>query len=118
MNFLLDLLVFKGLLVDVGHVIGHHLFVIFGVGFFNVTLLSWDGQSDLFRLDTSFEKTLNASVSVETSAVDHTVLHSLFVSQDVYKSSVSTQVLIEIWIVNAQDSIISLKTFWKRRNTS
>jgi hypothetical protein len=77
-----------------------------------MALRLWVGQDDLLWLYTSLDETLDAAVGVQGSSIDHTILHSLLVSEDVDQGSTNSQVLVKVWVVDAQNLVSAIKQAW------
>jgi hypothetical protein len=57
-------------------------------------------------------KTLDAAISVQGAPVDYTHLNAFLISQHVDESATWAQMVIEMWIIDAQNLIRSIKFTW------
>lgn len=71
----------------------------------DVAVFSWDGKDDLLWINTSLNKTLDTAVGMKSSSINDAVLDLLFVSESVDKGSSDSQMLVKMWVINADNLI-------------
>lgn len=70
-----------------------------------MAVFSRNGKNDLLWINTSLDETLDAAVGMKSSSINDAVLDLLLVGQSVDEGSSNSQMLIKMWIINADDLI-------------
>jgi len=70
-----------------------------------VAVFSRNGKNDLLWINTSLDETLDAAVGMKSSSINDAILDLLLVGQSVDEGSSNSQMLIKMWIINADDLI-------------
>jgi hypothetical protein len=76
----LNINIIEGIRVDDGDVLLNR-----GVfGFIYVTVDSWDSEENIVRADSTSDKSLNESISMERAAIDNTSSLTAFISKSLH----------------------------------
>lgn len=70
-----------------------------------MAVFSRNGKNDLLWINTSLDETLDAAVGMKSSSINDAILDLLLVGQSVDEGSSNSQMLIKMWIINADDLI-------------